>query len=62
MSKENLEIKMTKIQKEAVAEGLAQFFFDYFQNKSINKERTNQVVVQKSGFLREDFPDLKTTT
>lgn len=53
---------MTRHQTEVIAEQLANFFFDYFQNKSISQERGNQVVVQKPGFLREDFPDLKATT
>jgi hypothetical protein len=56
MSEKNQEVKMTKHQTEAVAEKLAEFFFDFFQNRQINQVRNNQVAIQGTGFSREDFP------
>lgn len=53
---------MTKSQKEAVSEGLAMFFFDYFQSRQNNRKRNNKVAIHEAGFPGEDFPTSRVAT
>lgn len=57
------EIKLTKSQKEAIAEQLANFFFDFWQNKQSNpSNRRNKAVAVGSGLLRNYPKKPKATT
>jgi len=65
MSK-NHDYKLTKKQKEAIAEQFAHFFFDFWQNrqnKADNKKsnRNSKAVAQGSGLLR-NFPETPRAT
>jgi len=62
MLKKKIRLKMTKSQKEAVSEGLAMFFFDYFQSRQNNRKRNNKVAIHEAGFPGEDFPTSRVAT
>jgi hypothetical protein len=60
--KKQISEKLTRANKEAISDGLARLFYDFWQNNNVVStnpliSRDGKAIAIGSGFSSEDFPD-----